>query len=106
MGPATMTFADDYLRTTRVDLSYLNADEIARSLRVPNISAAHLDLQAGRKLLQRIDTFVAERKSFAFETTLASLAYAQKIPFWQEQGYAVVLFYLRLPSVDNSIQRV
>jgi predicted ABC-type ATPase len=105
-GAGKTTFADDYLRTIRADLSFLNADEIARSLRVPGISSAHLDLQAGRKMLQRIDAFVAERKSFAFETTLASLAYAKKIPLWQEQGYAVVLFYLRLPSVDNSIQRV
>ena len=44
-GAGKTTFADDYLRTTRGDLSYLNADEIARSLRVPGISPAHLDLQ-------------------------------------------------------------
>ena len=41
-----------------------------------------------------------------FETTLASLTYARKIPAWRHVGYAVALIYLRLPNVDMSIERV
>ena len=41
-----------------------------------------------------------------FETTLASLSYARKIPEWQQQGYHISLIYLRLPSVGASIARV
>ena len=43
---------------------------------------------------------------FMFETTLASLSYARKIPAWEACGYTVALIYLRLPNVELSIDRV
>jgi predicted ABC-type ATPase len=46
------------------------------------------------------------QKEFMFETTLASLGYAQKIPTWQMRGYSIALIYLRLPSIERSIERV
>ena len=42
----------------------------------------------------------------AFETTLASLAYARRIPAWRERGYVVGLIYLRLPDVAAALARV
>ena len=57
-------------------------------------------------MLTRIEDTVATRESFSFETTLASLTYAQKIPSWQRQGYTVILIYLRLQSAEISLQRV
>ena len=44
--------------------------------------------------------------SFAFETTLSGRGYARLIPQWQEQGYLVELFFLRLPSTETAIERV
>ena len=41
-----------------------------------------------------------------FETTLASLTYATRIPEWRAKGYYVGLVYLRLPNIDASIGRV
>jgi predicted ABC-type ATPase len=41
-----------------------------------------------------------------FETTLATLTYAQKISLWRGSRYSVSLIYLRLPSVEDSIARV
>jgi predicted ABC-type ATPase len=41
-----------------------------------------------------------------FETTLASLTYARKIPAWRRRGYRAALIYLRLSSVEMSIERV
>ena len=43
---------------------------------------------------------------FVVETTLATLAYAQKIPGWRSKGYVVSLVYLRLGSAEESIMRV
>jgi predicted ABC-type ATPase len=57
-------------------------------------------------MLRLINSLVADRRNFVFETTLASLVYAQKIPAWQQQGYLVALTYLRLPSVEMSLHRV
>lgn len=57
-------------------------------------------------MLARIDELVAAETDFVIETTLASLAYAQKIPAWRDRGYKVTLIYLRLPSIEASLARV
>jgi predicted ABC-type ATPase len=57
-------------------------------------------------MLARIDALVAAGTEFMFETTLASLSYAKKIPAWQARGYTVALIYLRLRNVEMSIDRV
>ncbi len=57
------------------------------------------DIRAGRIMLDRIDGLVGGGSDFAFETTLATLTYARKIPIWRKRGYQVSLIYLRLGSV-------
>lgn len=57
-------------------------------------------------MLQRMNQLVSARSSFMFETTLASLTYARKIPIWRHHGYVVALIYLRLAEVAMSIERV
>jgi predicted ABC-type ATPase len=105
-GAGKTTFADEYLKSERKDFVFVNADEIARALAEPAQSRTRLDRRAGREMLAQFDTLVASGQSFAFETTLASLIYAQKIPPWRRQGYAIALIYLRLPNVEMSLNRV
>jgi predicted ABC-type ATPase len=57
-------------------------------------------------MLQRIGRLVSDKIEFMFETTLASLTYAQRIRSWQDLGYHVSLIFLRLPSADAAIARV
>ena len=57
-------------------------------------------------MLDMIRRYVAEGRSFAFETTLSGRTYASMIPRWREQGYRVRLFFLRLPSPEIAIARV
>lgn len=57
-------------------------------------------------MLLRINAAIAEHLDLLFETTLATLMYAQKIPVWRADGYRVSLIYLRLPDVEASIRRV
>ena len=45
-------------------------------------------------------------ESFAFETTLSGLSYAQMIPVWRSSGYTVELAFLSLPDVEMAIERV
>jgi len=83
-GAGSTSFANAYLPAATNDLVFVNADEIARELPALSIAAN-------------------ERN---FRTTLASLAYAKKIPEWQALGYSVALIYLRLPDVETSLARV
>ena len=59
-----------------------------------------------RMMPKRIAELTDEKVDIAIETTLASLGYAQKIRAWRERGYVVSLVYLRLDSVQQSIERV
>jgi predicted ABC-type ATPase len=105
-GAGKTSFANEYLPAAREGLVFVNADEIARDVADPSITKAQLDLRASREMLRQIERLVETRIEFMFETTLASLSYAQKVPFWQQSGYSVALIYLRLPSVEVSIERV
>ena len=105
-GAGKTSFANAFLRKTRDDLTFINADEIARETATLGVSPTQLDFRAGREMLGQIKNSVAARVSFSFETTLASLTYARKIPSWRHHGYTVVLIYVRLPSVEISLQRV
>lgn len=47
-----------------------------------------------------------ENKSFAFETTLSTRSYRNKILFAQKKGYSVTLLFFWLNNVDLAKERV
>jgi predicted ABC-type ATPase len=57
-------------------------------------------------MLERIDELSHAGADFVVETTLATLAYARKIPVWRRERYSVSLIYVRLGSVAESMARV
>src|SRR5476649_1673564 len=104
-GAGKTSFANEYLPASENDLVYVNADEIARKIAELSLSKLKLDLRAGREMLSRIDALAKSRTELMFEPTSASLTYAHKNPTWQKDGYNVAIIYLRLPSVEMSIER-
>ena len=103
-GAGKTTFATEFLPNEADCPLFINADIIAAEL---NPSEPHLvAFQAGRRMLEQIREHVLKGESFAFETTLSGLVYARHIPRWREQGYRVILFFLRLPSPEVAIARV
>ena len=60
----------------------------------------------GERCYRRVDELAQANADFIVETTLATLAYAQKIPAWRTKGYVVSLVYLRLGSPEEAIMRV
>lgn len=103
-GAGKTTFAGEYLSLEGFE--FVNADEIARGSASGAGGHAKSDIQAGRVMLERIDQLVEAKADFAIETTLATLTYARKISLWRERGYMVLLFYIRLGSVAESLARV
>ena len=103
-GAGKTTFAREFLTGEAHCPAFINADLIAAGLSPfqPDRAA----IKAGRLMLQGIKEATARDESFAFETTLAGIAYARKIPQWQKMGYRISLFYLKLDSVDIAIARV
>jgi len=104
-GAGKTTFGDEYLSTEKREFEFVNADEIARDLDAESVRARS-DVLAARMMLKRVDALVQAKADFVVETTLATLAYAQKIPAWRAKGYVVSLVYLRLGSAEEAIMRV
>ena len=104
-GAGKTLFASEYFAAADFSV-YLNADEIARHLE-PYLGLEEVtNIRAGRAMLERIDKAIEGREDVLFETTLASLTYARKIPLWRSRQYYVALLYVRLPTVEHSIARV
>ncbi len=103
-GAGKTTFAREYLPHEAGCHLFINADYIAHGLSPfsPELAA----LKAGKVMLRELDDHLAHRHNVAIETTLSGKRYARLVPRWQEQGYAVKLVFLSLPSVDLALARV
>ena len=83
---------------------YVNADEIASGLSPFNPES--VARQAGRLMLDRLDTLVQERADFAFEMTLAARSFAPFLRCCKSQGYTINLIYFWLQTPGLAIERV
>ena len=83
---------------------FVNADEIARGL--SPFQPETVSFQAGRIMLSRIKELIAEKKDFAFETTLATKSYAPLLKKAIENGYQTWLVLLWLSDVNIAYERV
>ena len=103
-GAGKTTFAREFLPNEANCPTFVNADLIAEGLNP--LQPEKEAVAAGRMMLDMIRRYVADGRSFAFETTLSGRTYASMIPRWQEQGYRVRLYFLRLPSPEMAVARV
>ena len=83
---------------------FINADEIAKGL--SPFQPESVAMQAGRIMLARMDELLQKGETFAFETTLATKSYKQKIEWAQANGYKVTLLFFWLDSPNIAKKRV
>ena len=83
---------------------FINADEIAKGL--SPFQPENVAMQAGRIMLARMDELLQKGETFAFETTLATKSYKQKIEWAQANGYEVTLLFFWLDSPNMAKKRV
>jgi len=83
---------------------FINADEIAKGL--SPFQPESVAMQAGRIMLARMDELLQKGETFAFETTLATKSYKQKIEWAQVNGYEVTLLFFWLRNVTMAKERV
>ncbi len=103
-GSGKSTAAPRLLRgSLKVD-EFVNADTLAQGLSA--FRPENVALEAGRITLARLDTLASQRRSFAFESTLASQSLARRLKRLRIDGYTVHVLYLWLPDVDLAVARV
>ncbi|MFC3161391.1 Predicted ABC-type ATPase [Chryseobacterium arachidis] len=83
---------------------FVNADEIAKGL--SPFQPEKVSFEAGRIMLERIEELFKIDENFAFETTLATKSYKQKIIKARKAGYNVTLLYFWLQTPELAKERV
>jgi predicted ABC-type ATPase len=103
-GAGKTTTAPRLLRDVFGVAEFVNADTIAQGL--AGFDPELVALEAGAVMFDRIRQLGVLRRSFAFETTLASRSLAPWIAELIHAGYDFNLMFLWLPSADLAVQRV
>ncbi len=83
---------------------FINADNIAAELNASNPES--VAIKAARIMLDQIQIKLAEKATFALETTLATRGYLNLIKQAQLIGYEVILIFFYLPSAEMAKERV
>ena len=83
---------------------FVNADEIARGL--SPFQPEKVAIEAGRIMLNRIDELFFNNESFAFETTLSTKSYKNKIIEAKKNNYTTTLLFFWLKNVELAKERV
>jgi len=83
---------------------FVNADEIAKGL--SPFQPEKVAFEAGRIMLNRIDELIKKEKNLAFETTLSTKTYKQKIQFAKQNGYNTTLLFFWLQNTELAKERV
>jgi len=83
---------------------FVNADEIAK--RLSPFQPEKVAFEAGRIMLERIETLLKSSENFAFETTLSTKTYKQKLIQAKANGFKVKLLFFWLPTIEMAINRV
>ena len=97
-------FANEFLPVEAECLNFINADLIAQGL--SPFRPSKVAVEAGRLMIQHINDCVKRNEPFAFETTLSGKGYIKKIKDWKTKEYEIIIYYLKVPSVEFAIERV
>lgn len=103
-GAGKSTLAPFLLRDWLGLTEFVNADVIASGLSA--FEPERAAFEAGRVMLRRLRELVAQNKSFAFETTLATRSYATWLRQLVQEGWHVNLVFIWLDSPELAVQRV
>ncbi|MBC8183341.1 Zeta toxin family protein [candidate division KSB1 bacterium] len=103
-GAGKTTFANEFLPIEAECLNFINADLIAHGL--SPFQPDKIAIEAGRLMIQNINECVKKYESFAFETTLSGKGYINKIKKWKTKQYEIIIYYLKIPTVEFAIERV
>ena len=103
-GAGKSTLAPFLLRDWLGLMEFVNADVIASGLSA--FEPERAALEAGRIMLRRLRKLAAQRKNFAFETTLATRSYANWLRQLVQEGWHVNLIFIWLDSPELAVQRV
>lgn len=103
-GAGKSTVAPRIIEQTFGRIEFVNADVIASGLSV--IDPDRQAFAAGRFMLRHVHSLANARRSFAFETTLASRTFAAFLRRLLREGYQTHLIYIWVRTPETAVERV
>lgn len=103
-GAGKTTASPFVIRDTLGINEFVNADHIAQGL--SGFSPETTAFAAGRIMLDRLHELGRLRRTFAYETTLATRSFAPWLEGLKETGYDIGLVFLALRTPEQAIERV
>ena len=101
-GSGKTTLAREFVLVDKID--YLGADEIARELNPNNPENAAIS--AARIFSQRLEDYLANRKSVLVESTLSGLSLRKHLAIAKTQDFEITILFVYLDSPELCIERV
>ena len=83
---------------------FVNADEIAKGL--SPFQPEKVSFEAGRIMLRRISELLNQNENFAFETTLSTRSYKNRILEAKKKNYNLILLFFWLKNPELAKERV
>lgn len=83
---------------------FVNADENAKGL--SPFQPEKVAFEAERIMINRINKLLENGESFAFETTLSTRSYKQKIEIAWQKGYTITILFFWLNNIELAKERV
>lgn len=83
---------------------FVNADEIAKGL--SPFQPEKVAFEAGRIMINRVNELLESGENFAFETTLSTRSYKQKIELAKQKGYTTTILFFWLTNIELAKERV
>jgi predicted ABC-type ATPase len=93
-----------FTKRLRGRIAFVNADEIAQDM--PRIDGRLDEAGAGREAVRRRTEFIAQRKTFAIETTLSGQSAMRLMQQAKDRGYKILFVYIGIDSPELSRIRV
>jgi predicted ABC-type ATPase len=103
-GAGKTTFATEFLPKEGATINFFNADLIASGL--SPFAPERVSIEASKLLLARVHECCRRGESFGLESTLSGKSHLKLICGWHDQGYRVILHFLRLASAELAVDRV
>lgn len=103
-GAGKSTLVHELIPTILPLRKLINPDDIARGLNP--LEPELMGFKAGMLALKQMDEYIEAKESFAFETTAAGIAYAQRLRHAQEIGFRIQIIYIFIESPDLAVERV
>ncbi|MDQ3321502.1 MAG: zeta toxin family protein [Acidobacteriota bacterium] len=103
-GAGKSTVAPYLLRDTLGVSEFVNADTLAQGLSA--FAPETVAITAGKIMLRRLDELTESNVDFAFETTLSTRSFLQRLNRMRENGYKFKLVFLYLENSELAVLRV